>query len=89
MPIYGSKFQKYLLHEHLCNFLKLQNLALNGPANGQLVTHSKIQNRSMQITLVYTFGLILGQISECQVPFKPSQCFEKLNLLIQRPAAAP
>ena len=43
MPIYGSKLQ--ILGRGV-NILTSQKLALNGPVKGQLVTYSKIQNRT-------------------------------------------
>ena len=45
LPILGSKF-KIQMAENLCSiFLTCVKLTLNSPANGPMVTHSKIQNR--------------------------------------------
>ena len=83
MPIYGSKFGGKKKKD---NFFTSQKLLLNSPANGQLVTYSKIHTKVCRNTLGYTYGLILDQISESQVPLRHCKCAEKYNFFSMAPS---
>ena len=71
----------------------LKKSALKAPANGQLITYSKIQPRVSKSTLIHTCGLILDQISQTRVPPKlPQMCQENgtfaLNALSDAPSVS-